>query len=249
MSALSHQPPAGRRRRVGRGWLPLLGLALTACSGGADTTMNPALGWSEAQSPKRVEVELAEYRHAVHFATDSAWIDDAERARLLRFLAALEPTADDAIRIEGHADERAGDAYNLGLSARRAASVRDLLRREGLAQARFHPVAYGERAPAVVGSGPEVWEENRRVEVVVDRHVVVLPPCPDWSVESGTDFANLPHSNYGCATQTNFGLMLANPSDLARGQELGPADGVHAAEGVVRYRTGAVTELDTEGFE
>lgn len=251
MTAFSHQPAAGRRlRRVGHGWLPLLGLALTACSAGPDDAlMNQSLGWSEAQSPKRVEVQPAEYRHTVHFATDSAVVTTTERDRLRGFLRAVEVSTDDSVRIEGHADERAGDRYNLDLSARRADSVRDLLRSEGLSQAEFHPVAYGERAPAVAGSGPEVWEENRRVEVVVDRHVVALPPCPDWSVESGVDFANLPHSNFGCATETNFGLMVADPSDLARGRELGPADGVHAAEGIVRYRTGNLPELETEGFE
>jgi pilus assembly protein CpaD len=83
---------------------------------------------------------------------------------------------------------------------------------------------------------------------VLERHLVQLPPCPDWSRESGVDYANLPGSNFGCATQTNLGLMIDNPSDLARGRKLAPADGIHAAEGIVRYRTGEVVELQEEEF-
>jgi pilus assembly protein CpaD len=84
--------------------------------------------------------------------------------------------------------------------------------------------------------------------LVLERHVVELPPCPDWSRESGLDYSNLPGSNFGCATQTNLGLMIDNPSDLARGRKLAPASGIHAAEGIVRYRTGEVVELQEEEF-
>ena len=36
--------------------------------------------------------------------------------------------------------------------------------------------------------------------------------------------------------------------DLARGRKLAPASGIHAAEGIVRYRTGEVVELQEEEF-
>ncbi|MGH6886966.1 MAG: CpaD family pilus assembly lipoprotein, partial [Geminicoccales bacterium] len=95
-------------------------------------------------------------------------------------------------------------------------------------------------------SGPAAWQLNRRVEVVLERYLVTLPACPDWSRESGTDFDNLPLSNLGCATQTNLGLMIAEPKDLVRGRPLGPADGIQQAEGIVRYRTGKVVQLEEE---
>jgi pilus assembly protein CpaD len=85
--------------------------------------------------------------------------------------------------------------------------------------------------------------------LVLERYLVTLPPCPDWSRQSGTDFSNLPHSNFGCATQTNLGLMVAEPRDLLHGRGLAPADGVHQAEGIVRYRTGKVIQLRKEKVE
>jgi pilus assembly protein CpaD len=43
--------------------------------------------------------------------------------------------------------------------------------------------------------------------------------------------------------------MVAEPRDLVRGRTLGPADGVHQAEGIVRYREGKVVELQEEKVE
>jgi peptidoglycan-associated lipoprotein len=244
-AALQH--PNGRRKRLSPrlGCLTALGLALTACATPAPGT-NPYLGWMEASSPKNLEVERAQYRHTVHFATDSAELTAMEQERLLTFLQTVAPNRQDTLTIEGHADERATDLYNLELASRRITSVSDFLDEQGLAGIPLHTSAYGERVPEAEGSNPAAWLQNRRVELVLERHVVELPPCPDWSRESGVDYSNLPGSNFGCATHTNLGLMIDNPSDLARGRKLAPADGIHAAEGIVRYRTGTVIELQEE---
>lgn len=227
------------------GLVPALALAVAGCGPTLDGG-NPALGWNEMGSPKELEVEHAQVRHAVHFDTDQATISGVERDRLLTFLAAVDLGRGDSIRLEGHADERASDLYNLELAARRAEAVRRLLHAQGFERVEMHETAYGERAPRATASAEEAWRQNRRVEVVVDRHLVVLPPCPDWSRRSGTDFANQPHTNFGCAVQTNLGLMIAEPRDLERGRPLGPADGTREAEAIVRYRAGEVTELEEE---
>jgi len=245
-AALQHPKSSLRHRSRHLCWLSVVGLGLTACAGSTPAP-NPALGWMEAGSPKSLEVDRAEYRHVIHFETDRAELPSIEQDRLLAFLRSAAPTGLDTVRIEGHADERASDLYNLELSARRIRSVKGFLREQGLTQVEVAAAAFGEAVPAVPGSTPEAWRQNRRVELVLERYLVTLPGCPDWSRRSGTDFANLPHSNFGCATQTNFGLMVAEPRDLVRGRTLGPADGIHQAEGVVRYREGKQPELlDTE---
>lgn len=242
-SQLPHRPQPRRSRPLL--WASILGLGLAACSP-AGLGTNQQLGWTEAGSPKNLEVDRASYRHAVYFDTDRAAISGLEEDRLLGFLAAAQPGPRDTIRLEGHADERASDVYNIELAARRAAAVRNLLDDEGYGGVSITSSAFGEALPVDPGTGPEAWRHNRRVEVVLERYVVTLPPCPDWSRESGTDFANLPHSNFGCATQTNLGLMVAEPRDLVQGRGLAPADGVQQAEGIVRYRTGKVVELQQE---
>jgi pilus biogenesis lipoprotein CpaD len=225
-------------------WLALLGLGLGACTPSLGPQKN--LGWIEASSPKQLEVDLAEYRHSVYFPTDRATIPASERARLLSFLETVRPAGRDSIRLEGHADERATELYNLELAASRNESVEVLLEEVGFGDLQITAVAFGEAVPAVPSTGPAAWRLNRRVELVLERYLVTLPACPDWSRESGTDFSNQPHSNFGCANQTNLGLMVADPKDLVLGRKLAPADGVQQAEGIVRYRTGKVVELEEE---
>jgi pilus assembly protein CpaD len=228
-------------------WLSLLSLGLGACAPSLGPQQN--LGWIEASSPKQLEVDRAQYRHSVYFPTDRSTVPASERDRLLSFLEIVQPGGRDSIRLEGHADERASELYNLELAASRNERVEALLREVGLGDLSVTTVAYGEAVPAVPSTGPAAWRLNRRVELILERHLVTLPACPDWSRQSGTDFSNQPHSNFGCATQTNLGLMVAEPKDLVSGRTLAPADGVHQAEGIVRYRTGKVVELEEERVE
>lgn len=244
-AALQHATSRRSRLPLHLSGLTALSIALAACMM-PEAGTNPNLGWLEASSPKSLEVERAQYRHTIHFATDQADLTAAERERLLTFLRTVVPTRQDTLMIEGHADERATDLYNLELASRRITSVGDFLGEHGLGRIPIQTSAFGEQVPAVAGSDSASWQQNRRVELVLERHLVELPPCPDWSRESGLDYSNLPGSNFGCATQTNLGLMVANPGDLVRGRKLAPASGIHAADGIVRYRTGQVVELEEQ---
>ncbi|MGI9492232.1 MAG: CpaD family pilus assembly protein [Geminicoccaceae bacterium] len=225
-----------------------LALALASFSGctSVDSNVDTTRGWLSASSPKGLEVDRAQYRHVVYFDTDRDDIRADERDRLIAFLATMQPTSQDSVRLEGHADERANDIYNLDLASRRNDAIKQVLVESGLSQSRVQANAFGEQVPASSGSHEQAWSQNRRVEIVLERYVVTPPPCPDWSRRTGQDYSNQPHSNFGCATETNLGLMIANPRDLVRGRKLGPADGIHQAEGIGRYREGQLTDLQEE---
>jgi pilus assembly protein CpaD len=248
MRAVQQHPSSSRRPAPSPAvWLSVLGLGLGACAPSMGPQEN--LGWIEASSPKQLEVDRAEYRHSIYFPTDSSAFPAAERARLMTFLETVQPSGRDSIRLEGHADERASEQYNIELASHRAEQVAAYLKEAGLGDLTITAVAFGETVPAVPSHGPAAWRLNRRVELVMERYLVTLPACPDWSRQSGTDFSNLPFSNFGCATQSNLGLMVAEPKDLVSGRTLAPADGVHQAEGILRYRTGKVVELQEERVE
>jgi peptidoglycan-associated lipoprotein len=66
--------------------------------------------------------------------------------------------------IEGHADERGTEEYNMVLSQRRASSVRNYLVSQGVAGGSLDTVGYGENKPAVDGHSEAAWATNRRVE-------------------------------------------------------------------------------------
>lgn len=225
--------------------ITLAGLTLLGCAP-SGSGLDPAIGWQQASSGKALDVDRASYRHAIYFATDQDVMGGAERDRLIAFLQAVRPENDESIRIEGHADERAGDLYNLSLAARRIDTVKQFLTETGIDPNHIHASSFGEMVPADTGGDEEAWRRNRRVEIVLERYIVTPPACPDWSRKSGIDYANGPHTNFGCATAANLGLMIDNPRDLVEGRRLGPADGIHQAEGVVRYREGEQPELQEE---
>lgn len=72
------------------------------------------------------------------------------------------------ITIEGHCDERGTREYNLALGERRANAVRDYLVALGIDPNRVGTISYGKERPAVIGSGDEVWAQNRRSVTVLN---------------------------------------------------------------------------------
>ncbi|TDU32728.1 thrombospondin type 3 repeat-containing protein [Panacagrimonas perspica] len=71
---------------------------------------------------------------------------------------------DVTVEVQGHTDSLGTDAYNLGLSERRAIAVKRYLDGRGVNGNRLRPVGYGESAPIASDATPEGQEENRRVE-------------------------------------------------------------------------------------
>ena len=71
------------------------------------------------------------------------------------------------VSIEGHTDGIAGDAYNVDLSRRRAATVREaLVSAHGVAADRLSSTGYGESRPRASNDTLEGRARNRRVELV-----------------------------------------------------------------------------------
>lgn len=68
------------------------------------------------------------------------------------------------ILIEGHCDERGTLEYNMALGQRRADSVKAFLVSRGVDGNKLTTLSRGKEAPAVQGTGEEVWKKNRRCE-------------------------------------------------------------------------------------
>jgi outer membrane protein OmpA-like peptidoglycan-associated protein len=106
----------------------------------------------------------------IYFATDSAEIlprsfpiVDAVAATLIGNPQITK------VEVQGHADERGADDYNLRLTADRAASVVQALGQRGVDLSRLRSAGYGERCPVDPGHGPVAWDKNRRVEFKIIR--------------------------------------------------------------------------------
>ena len=92
-------------------------------------------------------------------------------------------------------------------------------------------------------SGAAADDGPNALRLVVGRYVVIPPSCPNWSKPSGGDSNNRTGSNFGCATATNLGAMVADPGDLVIGKTLGPGDATVSAGAVQRYREDSIKEL------
>jgi peptidoglycan-associated lipoprotein len=68
------------------------------------------------------------------------------------------------VTLEGHADERGTEEYNLQLSNRRAAAVKRYLTDMGVPAPKLETVGYGENRPLSNGNSEDAWSANRRVE-------------------------------------------------------------------------------------
>ncbi len=71
--------------------------------------------------------------------------------------------------VEGHTDSVGSDAYNQGLSERRANAVRDVLVNQyGVGSDRVNAVGYGETRPVADNASADGRAVNRRVEAEVE---------------------------------------------------------------------------------
>ena len=70
---------------------------------------------------------------------------------------------------------------------------------------------------------------------------VRVPVCGDWSKESSHDVTNTVHSNFGCATQRNVAVMVANPADLVTMRAPGLGDTPRRIVILGKYRAGEPT--------
>jgi pilus assembly protein CpaD len=95
------------------------------------------------------------------------------------------------------------------------------------------------KSEVLVSIDPSLRPEE--VQVSFMSYTAVLPECGYWQQESYMNLENSNSSNFGCATQHNLGLMLADPSDLIDPTPFDLRDGVRTATVVDLYRAGEVT--------
>jgi OmpA-OmpF porin, OOP family len=108
-----------------------------------------------------------ELKQTVFFDTRRATIKAVSFALLNDVAQALVDHPTLAVRIEGHTDSQGSDKFNLGLSQRRADSVRTYLIGRGIEQARMVAKGYGERVPIADNRTNDGRSQNRRVEFVI----------------------------------------------------------------------------------
>lgn len=104
------------------------------------------------------------------FAVDSATLrPDLQRdLRVIAGNLVAYPSSD--VIVVGHTDNTGSAAYNQSLSERRAASVAQILRSEGVSSNRIQTIGRGLTQPIASNATPEGRRQNRRVEIFIRPH-------------------------------------------------------------------------------
>jgi peptidoglycan-associated lipoprotein len=150
--------------------LALLGIAVFVAACGPDTKTDPnadaatRLGrpdprrsWSDFTNPGRNG-----YADRVLFDLDQHDVRPDQEPTVRAWAEWLRAHPGASFMIEGHCDERGTREYNLGLGARRATSIKNLLVSLGVEAGRVRTISYGKERPAEAGGDEGAWTKNRR---------------------------------------------------------------------------------------
>ena len=113
------------------------------------------------------ELNAKGYLEDVLFEYDKADLSEGARTTLQKNADWLRKWTSVRIAVEGHADERGTNEYNLALGERRAAAVRDFLASLGVPATRINIVSKGEEVPTCRDENEACWARNRRGHFVI----------------------------------------------------------------------------------
>ena len=89
------------------------------------------------------------------------------KATLDQKVTLLRANPDVKLRIEGNADERGSEEYNLALGMRRAEAAKQYITGFGVEGSRLATMSNGEDKPADPGHDESAWAKNRRDDFTV----------------------------------------------------------------------------------
>jgi outer membrane protein OmpA-like peptidoglycan-associated protein len=101
------------------------------------------------------------------FDFDKADIRSSEQAMITEIVTFMKQNPNAELSLEGYADPRGTDTYNVKLSERRVKMVRDALQAGGVDPKRVRIGARGEKDPVCNVQTEECYQSDRRVEVFV----------------------------------------------------------------------------------
>ena len=112
--------------------------------------------------------EVARVELLVNFDFDRSEVKEQYLPEIESVARFMEQYPDRVVELEGHTDSRGTDAYNLGLSQRRAEAVMaELVGRFGISPSRVSAKGFGESQPIGSNDSAQGRAENRRVITVV----------------------------------------------------------------------------------
>jgi outer membrane protein OmpA-like peptidoglycan-associated protein len=127
--------------------------------------MKKVLG--DAEVRREGEGIIINFKEKVLFAYDRSDLGASAQANMDKLVNVLNKYPDTNIEVIGHTDAKGSDAYNQGLSERRANAVITYLRTHNITSSRLSAKGMGESDPVATNDSEEGRSQNRRVEFVI----------------------------------------------------------------------------------
>lgn len=151
--------------------LLMLALFLVGCPKGPaamrvespDTSGLVTAAWPPAPSEFVAAPELKD----IHFDFDKYDIRPGDTKILDSNARWMKASPNMLVLVEGHADERGTNEYNLALGERRAKATMTYLMAHGVAAGRLTLISYGEERPLCAERHDGCWNKNRRGHFMV----------------------------------------------------------------------------------
>ena len=119
------------------------------------------------QEARTLPFEDEQQLQDIHFEYDRDVLGSENEATLRANAQWLKKNVNARVEIQGHADERGTNNYNLGLGERRALQTKKFLISQGIDESRLYTISYGEEKPFCFDSSENCWWENRRAHFTV----------------------------------------------------------------------------------
>lgn len=172
-------------------------------------------------APKQPHVRAQSATYTIVFADGVTRLTVMEKDSLNDFISVVYPSAVSNVLLTA-------DDTNASAVAR-ARSIRDYLAQKG----------FNKNA---IRLEPSAGMDPRTVVVSLQYMQAVAPePCPDWSDNPAVSYQESTFSNFGCASNSNFIVQLANPADYNGGHNTPVSEGPRDSAIMQKYFSGAAS--------
>ena len=154
----------------------------------------------------------------LHFQKHRSKLAEDERVRLV---SALKPFGPGKMSTHITISNKA-----FGISKQR---LKDIIRVALKAGVKAKQIHRSDMLPSVSGSS---------VDIILDTYRAIPPRCPNWSTAYGRGYDRGTTGNFGCATASNFLLMIEDPVVLFKGEAALSRDGARDSLAIADHRAG-----------
>lgn len=154
-------------------------LMVTACASSPksvsqsnDNSASPAKEKSTAVAAAKMDLnqlqaEIQKLEHQSDYFDYNKFAIKPEYQNIIRMEAEfIKSHKQDSVTLEGNADERGSEQYNMDSGNKRALAIANTLQQLGVSASQIKVVSLGEDKPRLTCHQEKCWKENRRVDFI-----------------------------------------------------------------------------------